>query len=95
MEEDLAKGGRGMEAHWRCFHLDISQILPMCVCATAMTTFLEMAQELICIQYACICLRVYFACVITEGDNRCVWDDMSVIACLADSLGLLQQEHKC
>ena len=38
MEEELAESGRRREAHWRCFLLDISQILPMCVCATAMTT---------------------------------------------------------
>lgn len=40
------EGGR--EARWR-FHLNISQILPICMCATAMTTFLEMVNELICL----------------------------------------------
>lgn len=52
MEEKLAegRGGRGT-ARWRCFHLDISQILPMCICATAMATFLEMVHEFICIYF--------------------------------------------
>lgn len=52
MEEMLVEGGIGgerREARWRCFHFDISQILPMCVCATAMTTFVETVHELICI----------------------------------------------
>lgn len=45
--ENDGGGGEG-EARQHCFHFDIRQILPMCICATAMTTFLEMVHELIC-----------------------------------------------
>ena len=71
MESDGRGVGRGREggreARWR-FRLDISQILPICMCATAMTTFLEMANELIC--FLRVCVFVYFAFVITEGGEQ-------------------------
>lgn len=70
----MREGGReGREACWPFFHLDISQILPMCVFATAMTTFMEMVHEFICIyllSFVCVytcpfqCVRVYVSIVL-------------------------------
>lgn len=74
----------GREACWRCFHLYISQILPVCISATAMDTFsangsfvYTCISSFVCVythafQYACVCLCVYFACVTSEGEQVCV-----------------------